>query len=757
MPEPLAWRRLAASLFFAATIWSLLAALTPAAAEIDGNVSAEIHSELRQIGKTLRLEFMSPADLGAAMGEVTALRTKAAQCQQAAQGALDQTQTALAALGKQPEHESADLAKTRKSIEAYKAKAANSLAECRLDVVIADMLVARIDQSQKSLLAEHLTRRGESLIALARENLAHPQVWMKAAAGLMTGESGRGRLIDLGLIVLAAATMGALLGRWAGERLRLRVDRPPAPRFTLEVGHGLASAFARYAAFWTAAIIVAGAFAAKNAAAAEADVATTTAAMGVAGFLSAKIVIFGFLAPPPPARQVSGLPDPLARSFARRLSVLAATVTIGLVLFLDPLRQTLPFYAYDFARAIFVTVLAINLGWLTWLLGHVPQLPRTGYKLRLGLLAGLGAIVAAEWLGYRNLSTYLLHGILESSIVGAGLWVANAVVNEVCAGLDGARGGWTAGLRRAMGLGAEEGFPGLVWLRLLLLAVLTGGAGLLLLRAWGLSNAGTELVLGYLTDGVAIGDMHVIPAKVLTGLLVFAVLLGSARWLKDWTETKWLSHSHMDRGARDAAGTMIGYVGFVLAALTGLSAAGVSLANLAMIASALSVGIGFGLQNIVSNSVAGFILLFERPIKSGDWVVVGSTEGYVKRIRIRATEIRTFEQSDVTVPNSDLITGHVKNWTLRDHLGQAVVPISVPHGSDTELVRRLLLDIARAHPGIVGSSQHDPTKVLFRSFGDSALNFELHFIVRNVEERLDAISDVNFAIDKAFREHGIRG
>lgn len=748
-------RRLAASFFLVALGLVPAGAVAPAAAQIDSGASAEIHGALHQIGTNLRLELMSSAELSAALGKVMALRSRAGECRQEAQNAFDQAQQAEQALGKPDPHENAEIAKTRKSIVDYQAKAANSLAECRLDLVIADILAGKIDQRQKTELARHLTESGANVLVLLRENLADPRPWIDAAIGLVAGAQGHRALLRALALLLATAAAGAFLGQRASRQLRSRTRLLPAADFvTARVSQALAGSFARYAAPWAAASAVAGTFWAGRALVAAGPVAA--AAMGASGFMTAKIVLYSLLAPPAPARQLTKLPDALARSFARRLSVLAAVMVLGVVLSLDPQQDALPPHAYDLGRAIFVTVLVVNLGWLTWLVGRVPQFQKTGRLLRLALLAGLTVILAAEWLGYRNLSAYLLEGLLQTLAIGGAMWLANAAIGEVCAGLEGMRAGWTARLRRSIGLDADEGFPGLVWLRLLAFGALAFGAGLLLLHAWGLSNAGTALIFRYLLDGFAIGDMHVVPAKALTGIVFFAALLGATRWLKNWAETKWLARSHMDRGAKDTAVAMVGYAGFVLATLTGLSAAGVSLANLAIIASALSVGIGFGLQNIVSNFVAGLILLFERPIKTGDWVVVGGTEGYVKRIRVRATEIRTFEHSDVTVPNSDLITGHVKNWTLRDHLGQAVVPISLPHGSDTELVRRLLLEIASAHPGIIADSRHDPIKVLFRGFGETTLDFELHFIVRNVEDRLDVISDVNFAIDKRFREHALR-
>ena len=141
-------------------------------------------------------------------------------------------------------------------------------------------------------------------------------------------------------------------------------------------------------------------------------------------------------------------------------------------------------------------------------------------------------------------------------------------------------------------------------------------------------------------------------------------------WVRSRLRRRWLTRTTMDRGAREATVTIIGYVGVALAFVIALAVAGFEFTNLAIIAGALSVGIGFGLQAIVNNFVSGLILLFERPIKTGDWIVVGNTEGYVKRISIRSTMIQTFDRADVIVPNSDLIANQVTNWMLYDPRGR---------------------------------------------------------------------------------------
>jgi small-conductance mechanosensitive channel len=201
--------------------------------------------------------------------------------------------------------------------------------------------------------------------------------------------------------------------------------------------------------------------------------------------------------------------------------------------------------------------------------------------------------------------------------------------------------------------------------------------------------------------------------------------------------------------------TIGGYIGFIIAILIGLSTAGVNFANIAIVAGALSVGIGFGLQNIVNNFVSGLILLFERPIKTGDWISVGGTEGFVKQISVRSTRIQTFDRADVIVPNSELISQQVTNRTLHDAFGRVTIPVGVAYGSDTELVRDLLLQIANDHPEVVKTGEVPPAQVLFQAFGDSTLNFELRCIIRNVSLVLVVSSEMNFAIDKRFREHKI--
>ena len=159
-----------------------------------------------------------------------------------------------------------------------------------------------------------------------------------------------------------------------------------------------------------------------------------------------------------------------------------------------------------------------------------------------------------------------------------------------------------------------------------------------------------------------------------------------------------MARGRVDAGVRNSIRTAVGYAGILLAALLGVSAAGIDMSNLALVAGALSLGIGFGLQNIVSNFVSGLILLAERPFKVGDWVVAGANSGMVKKISVRATEIETFQRQTVIVPNSEFINSAVGNWTHRNKLGRIDVKISVAYGTDARRAAEVMDAVVRSHP-----------------------------------------------------------
>jgi potassium efflux system protein len=311
-------------------------------------------------------------------------------------------------------------------------------------------------------------------------------------------------------------------------------------------------------------------------------------------------------------------------------------------------------------------------------------------------------------------------------------------------------------VRRSIGLKGEEYVPGLGWLRLVVNLALWTSAALLVLRVWDPDEEITTDILGYFSEGFQVAGLTIVPTQLLWAILVFAVFLTLTGWLKGRLNTKWLVKTRMEPSAREALVTTFGYVGVAIAIMVALSIAGINFASLAIIAGALSVGVGFGLQNIVNNFVSGIIMLVERPVRTGDWIVVGDTEGYVQRISIRTTIIRTFDRADVIVPNSDLISGQVTNWTLGNTWGRLRISIGVAYGSDVETVIETLLEVANNNADVIkGNPQLPDPCALFLDFGDSSLDFELRVIIRDVNQRRRVTSDINRAINAAFNKQGI--
>ncbi|MCB1546955.1 MAG: mechanosensitive ion channel, partial [Hyphomicrobiaceae bacterium] len=173
---------------------------------------------------------------------------------------------------------------------------------------------------------------------------------------------------------------------------------------------------------------------------------------------------------------------------------------------------------------------------------------------------------------------------------------------------------------------------------------------------------------------------------------------------------------------------------------------------LAIVAGALSVGIGFGLQSIVNNFVSGLILLVERPIKVGDWIVVGNDQGFVRRISVRATEIETFDRSSLILPNSELITGRVINLTHRNAMGRVIINVGTAYSSDPAEVVALLREIAQAHPTVL---RHPEPRIAFVDFGASSLDFSVRVYIPDIKRTFDVQTDLRIAIFKAFAERGI--
>ncbi len=274
---------------------------------------------------------------------------------------------------------------------------------------------------------------------------------------------------------------------------------------------------------------------------------------------------------------------------------------------------------------------------------------------------------------------------------------------------------------------------------------------ILLLLIWG----DPDTVLGHLYQVLAlplsIGNMQFSFLGAICAGLVLIFTYALVRIWKWLFQKKFLSRSGMAQGLQESITTISAYIIWAIALLIALHVFGLNTASLAVAFGALGIGIGFGLQNIVNNFISGIILLFERPIQVGDDVEVNGIWARVRKINVRSTVVQTYDNASLIIPNADLISNQVTNWSFKDKRIRRKISVGVAYGSDVELVRTILLQIAGDVPNVLRYPRPD---VLFTDFGDSALIFVLR-LWTDVDHMLEVDTDVRFKIDKKFRENNI--
>jgi potassium-dependent mechanosensitive channel len=283
----------------------------------------------------------------------------------------------------------------------------------------------------------------------------------------------------------------------------------------------------------------------------------------------------------------------------------------------------------------------------------------------------------------------------------------------------------------------------------LLIAVVVLGV---LLMVWQVYEGPAEAITGLLSMRATIGSQQLTLGVVLLAIAALGVAYVVSWMLQTLLTEKLLVRRNLDVGVSISITRLLHYALVSLGYVVALVVLGVDLTKMTLLASALGVGIGFGLQTIVNNFVCGLILLLERPVRVGDTIEMGGEWVRIAKIGLRSTTVRTLDQADVIVPNTDLVTNQVTNWTLTDRHARTTIPVGVAYRSDVNLVMQTLKECALAHPEVLKTPQPE---ILFRSFGDSALNFELRAWVKDVDRRLQVASDLNQDIDRRFHEAGI--
>ena len=460
------------------------------------------------------------------------------------------------------------------------------------------------------------------------------------------------------------------------------------------------------------------------------------------------------LAPENPARRLVAFDDATAKWLSAHLTWGGRLFAAFMVLRALHRTAGAPQVVDDATRMLFAAVIA---GLLVHLLigrretdeeeqaQHIPG-------MRLLTWIAVAAIAGALLAGYASFAAFIAGRIVFTIALIATLYLLLVVTDALISRTLSADA--PGGRKLARQLGIEPRRLGLIGkltsgivrvLFVLIVLTLAGGR-------WEVAAADLFEAVKGVAFGIRIGDFNLSFGAVFGALALFLVVVVLTRLIQRWLEKDVMPHTALEPSLQLSIVTILGYVGFIIAVVLALGEIGIDPQKIALVAGALSVGIGFGLQSIVSNFVSGLILLAERPIRVGDQIVVKGDEGLVRRISVRATEIETFDKASVIIPNSELITGSVKNWTHLNTLGRLHIKLAVGYGADAEAVIATLTACVADHPGVL---KQPPPAVLLTELGSAALTFEIFCIVPNLGDRGRVKSDLHLAILRRFRDSGI--
>ncbi len=374
---------------------------------------------------------------------------------------------------------------------------------------------------------------------------------------------------------------------------------------------------------------------------------------------------------------------------------------------------------------------------------------RRAISFRINVLTAIimMGILGVALLGYPNLSSYVLNRYILSAVLFALFLVVKAFFAIVITRIF-IVGLWGKSFHARRSLLVKVNFVLSMIVNPLLVCAFIFG----LLTLWGFSSDFLMHLVKKILFGFNIGGIRISLVAIVFGILVFIVSYSLVKMFRSHLMQNAFTHLEVDEGIRHSLDSFVNFIGIVLSLLFAIMAMGGDLTNLTVIAGALSVGIGFGLQNVINNFVSGIIILFERPFKVGDWVNIAGEEGKIKQINIRSTELETFKKTSVIVPNATLLSSSVINMTHGNNWTRLNVSVGVAYGTDVEKVKNILLECANANPKVL---RNPAPYVIFQDFGASSLDFDLRCYSNNIWEGWIIPSELRFAINKRFIEEGI--
>jgi potassium-dependent mechanosensitive channel len=758
--------------------WLLLLLAGGACAQEPADVDATLDAarvRVEQIRKSLG-EELSDAQLTEYRRDLLALqqRSEAIALEQVPH--LDSAQARLSELGAEPAAgaESADVAAQRRTLKKSSELLDARLKLARLLALESEQLSDEVGNQRRSRFRAQLFERTDSVLV--------PSFWADLSSGLRRDtvrlQQVKQRLLSaaeqtsglrwLALLALVLATIG--LRVWLARKLTdLASHRAPPGRVRRSlyaVAQTLLAILVPGVAAY-ALMLGLGGGSSEGLVATDPLRALFTSSVGAVCF-SAYIAGLGhaLLVPHQPSWRLLPLPDEVAHGLRWHPAVIGIVTFAGF--FLQRLASTVPL-----SLAIEV---AINGAFALVLGGVLVRTVHRGEQLRRRVLAAadqpadderpiwLTLVLFMVWavlvlsllgivVGYVALGSFVVRQITWISVLALSAYLLNLLIDDAFTAWladddddDNEPGGKpmsTPGrtLRnQAVVLGS-----GALRLTIWLLALV------LILAPFGESPGDLLQRTDQLREGIAIGELQLRPTAVLQSLIVFLLSLLALRVLKAWLVERFLPTTGLDAGMRSSVTTLLGFLGTVVAIGLGLSAIGLALDKVAWIASALSVGIGFGLQAVVSNFVSGLILLAERPVKVGDWVALGGVEGDIRRINVRATEIQMSDRSTVIVPNSEFITKVVRNVTHENPIGLVQIKLPMPLDCDADRVREILLRAFAEHEGVMDTPAPN---VLLDSIDNGNLMFNATGFVGSPRQSGGVRSALLFRVLQDLREAG---
>jgi potassium efflux system protein len=694
--------------------------------------------------------------VGAMKKRAEELEAAGKACAEAFRPQMERLQNELAVLGEPDPNEEIDIWEQRRQISETLARVSSAESNCELLEIRAQDFIALAEKELTRISAERMwSRRPSLLMELGQTVTAFQQ--LPDVAQISTAWESRFDVRPFSMLIVALLLAGLCIvlgfrvrqrfSDWVHKQrldqgpptLRLLLPRPPAENAPI-ILTGLVLTLYAYASAKEPTL----------------QMYVLRIPLGLLLYGLGMVLIRWSTNRLSPAAAIQGLEADHIPKFRSRMRACLIVLVVGFVALGPTWLGVPPQQALLFPYIILSLALIFSLFSILLLARQIKGMRRRFRVVRIVTSIALLVAAGAALIGFFNFSNYLLLAVLITLLAAFFLWMLLWMTGTAAETV--AKGGtrFSYKVRTWLGLSPSDPQSGLGIVNLVADLTLWLAFIIIVVNAWDTSDKFPSYVTRMITKGFEVGSVSIVPMHIIYGMTAFVAIMIGTGWVRQAVQKRYIRHTRMDRGARDALLKITGYVGFVVAALVGLKLTGISFAGLAIVAGALSVGIGFGLQNIVNNFVSGLILLFERPIKSGDFVTVGGVEGTVKAISIRSTEIETLDRQNVIVPNSELVSQQVTNWVLHDPVGRLIIDIGVAYGSDVEKVHDILMDVANNCEYVVTDGVAAPKpKVLFMSFGESSLDFELRIWIKQIRRRFDATSAIHFAVDAAFRENNV--